>query len=126
MSIDPHLFQAGLAAARAGRRLTAAAIDNAPPDFAAGYLAGTPVDGRAGADIQTSTPAGLVEHLYVASRQLGLPLPVGHVTRAAVAVLGAAAEARARRHARTLFDWELEQDDRLDEGLGDPGKASAA
>ena len=121
----PHrLFQRGLAEARAGRRRSAATLDLAPPEFAAGYLAGTCVDGCAAADLPTRMPARLVEHLYAAARALELPLPVGHVTRAAVALLGPGAEARARRHARSLFDWELEQDEVSE--AQDPGSGRAA
>lgn len=111
MPIDPELFEKGIADARAGLRRSAVSLEHAAPDYAAGYLAALPLKGVAAVDVQTAKPAVLVEHLYAVAARLAVPAPVPYVTRAAVALLGPQAEARARRHARALFDWELRQDE---------------
>ena len=109
--IDPEIFQQGVADARAGLRRNASALEQAPADYAAGYLAAIPHQGIAAVDVQTAKPAVLVEHLYAVAARLEVPAPVPYVTRATVALLGPAAEARARRHARALFNWEIGQED---------------
>ncbi|GHA84112.1 hypothetical protein [Cognatilysobacter bugurensis] len=123
MPIDPELFEKGVTDARAGIRRTARVLDGAPPDYAAGYLAATPLDGVAAVDVRTDKPDRLVERLYAVAVRLEVPAPVPFVTRATVALLGPAAEARARRRARALFDTELRQDER--DGAG-PEQATAA
>lgn len=121
--IDRNLFDQGVADARAGMRRNADSLDLAPPDYAAGFIAGSPVAGCAAADLPGYKPALLADVLYAAATNCGIPLPVAHVTRAAVALLGPAAEAQARRRARMLFDRELLQDEQADEA-GD--RAAAA
>lgn len=119
--IDRVLFEKGLADARAGLRRNANALDLAPPDYAAGFIAGSPVAGSAAADLPGFNPILLTELLYAAAMKCGLPLPVACVTRAAVALLGPEAEAQARRRARLLFDREL-----LQEELGEASDDRAA
>lgn len=107
MPIDPDRFARGSADARAGIRRSASALDRAHPDYVAGYLAATPVDGASAADMRAPKPAALAERLYAAASRLEIPLAVPSVTRAAVALLGPGAEAVARRRARALFDQEI-------------------
>lgn len=121
MPIDPELFNRGVADARAGVRRSPQALDEAPPDYAAGYLAATCHRGLSALDVETKAPVLMVEHLYAVAARLEVPAPVPYVTRATVALLGPDAEARARRHARALFDRELHQDD-----AGDGDEAAAA
>lgn len=123
MPIDPQLFEKGLADARAGIRRSARALDAAPPDYVAGYLAAVPLEGVAAVDVKTESIAGLAERLYTVASRLEVPAPVPFVTRATVALLGERAESRARTRARALFDRELHQDVAAE---GGPDQAAAA
>lgn len=53
----------------------------------------------------------MVKHMNAVAALFEVPAPVPHVAPTTVALLGPAAEARAGRHARTLFDRERHRDD---------------